>query len=90
MRDPAAEPFAARVPEHQRFKSFHVVDPVKGGLSKGAACVEVGRRLFPRLRWFWALPGLTTVTNGLYWVLVKAKPLTGRFVADIDGPWELP
>lgn len=90
MRDPEAEPFVARVPEHERFKSFHIVDPVKGGLSKGAACVEVGRWLFPRLRWFWALPGLTALTSALYWVLVKMKPLTGRLVADADGPWKLP
>ena len=90
MRDPAAELFVARVPEHERFKSFHVVDPVRGALSKGAACVEVGHRLFPKLRWLWAVPGLTTLANGLYWVLVKAKPLSGRLVADADGPWELP
>ena len=89
MRDPAAEPFAALVPEHERFKSFHIVDQARA-LSKGAACVEVGRRLFPKLRWLWAVPGLTTVANGLYWVLVKVKPLTGRLVADSDGPWELP
>jgi hypothetical protein len=90
MHDPAAEPFAARVPEHERFKSFHIVDPMRGGLSKGAACVEVGRRLVPKLRWFWGLPGLTALTNALYWALVQVKPLTGRLVADADGPWELP
>lgn len=90
MRDPEAEPFAERVPAHQRFKSFHVVDPVAGGLSKGAAAVAIGRSLFPRLGWFWATPGLTAVTDGLYWVLMKLKPILGRLVADADGPWELP
>jgi len=90
MRDAAAEPFALVVPETDRFKSFHIVDPLKGGLSKGAACVEVGRVLFPGLSWFWSIPGLTVVTNALYWVLAQAKPYIGRFVADADGPWELP
>lgn len=90
MHDDAAEPFAVVVPDNDRFKSFHVVDPLKGGLSRGAACIEVGRVLFPGWTWFWSLPGLTALTNALYWVLVKAKPVTGRLVADADGPWELP
>lgn len=90
MHDASAEPFALAVPEKDRFKSFHIVDPAKGGLSKGAACIEVGRVLFPRLYWFWSIPGLTPLTNALYWVLVKAKPLTSRLVTDADGPWELP
>jgi hypothetical protein len=90
MHDPAAEPFSALVPEHERFKSFHLVDPLKGGLSRGAACIEVGRNLFPKLLWFWNLPWLKTLADAFYWVVFRIKPLAGRFARDIDGPWELP
>lgn len=90
MHDPAAEPFSALVPERERFKSFHLVDPKKGGLSRGAAAIEVGRNLFPKLLWFWNLPGLKALTDVLYWVIVRIKRQAGRLVRDTDGPWELP
>ncbi len=90
MRDPEAAPFVARVPEAERFKSFHLVDPVKGGLSKGRTCVEVGRQLVPRLRWFWAIPALALVAGPFYWLVSRARPFLGRFVSDAPGPWELP
>lgn len=91
MRSGEAAPFVALVPESDRFKSFHLVDPVRGGLSRGAAVTGVGRRLAPApLRWIFSLPGVTAAAGALYWLLVRAKPAIGRLVADRDGPHVLP
>ena len=91
MHDAEAADFVVRVPENDRFKSFHVIDPDSGGLSRGAAVVAVGRLLAPRaLRAVFRIPGLTAAAGVFYWVLVKAKPLLGRMVPDRAGPYVLP
>lgn len=66
MRSAEAEPFVALVPDADRFKSFHIVDPVRGGLSKGPAVMELGRRLAPRpLRRIFDWPRLTILAGAL-------------------------
>jgi hypothetical protein len=88
MHDERAAPYVELVPEHERFKSFHVIEPRGAVHSKGAASIAtlalasrtsyVGRAL-SALR-------LTWLMNGLYWALSNSRRWLGRFVTDAPGP----
>lgn len=88
MHDERAAPYVDLVPEQDRFKSFHLVEPSGAAHSTGAASIVtlgiasrtsyLGRGL--------ASLRLTWLMNGLYWMIAKSRGLLGRFVRDAPGP----
>lgn len=88
MHDERAAPYVKLVPEVDRFKSFHLIEPGGTAYSTGPAVIAtlkalertspVGRLLAAlRLEWF---------VSALYWVTARSRGFLGRLVRDEDGP----
>ena len=88
MHDERAAPFIAFVPEHERFKSFHVVEPSGAAHSTGAASIAT-LTLLARTSYLGRLLAalrLTPVMNVVYWAIARSRGFLGRFVRDEPGP----
>lgn len=88
MHDERAAPFIELVPEHERFKSFHVIEPSGAAHSTGAASIAT-LSLLARTSYLGsalAALRLTRVMNVIYWAIARSRGFLGRFVRDAPGP----
>ena len=92
MHDERAEPYVSLVPDSDRFKSFHVIEPAGRTSSRGSGVISalsivrstalLGRALrVLRASWFMDL---------LYAGVARSRGFLGRFVRDVPGPIRWP
>jgi predicted DCC family thiol-disulfide oxidoreductase YuxK len=92
MRDERAEPFARLVPEAQRFKSFHIIEPSGETCSKGAGVITLLSilRYTTKLGRLAAVLRLRPVMDIMYAAVARSRGFLGRFVRDAPGPVRWP
>lgn len=92
MLDERAEPFARLVPEADRFKSFHIIEPSGRTYSRGAAVIMMLSTL-PATRWVGTLARvlhLGWLMNLGYAAVARSRGFLGRAVKDAPGPVRWP
>lgn len=92
MLDERAESSVALVPDDERFKSFHVIEPDGTTYSRGAAVI-VTLSALSYTRWVGRLAAvlrLRSVMDILYELVARSRGFLGRYVHDAPGPVRWP
>lgn len=92
MHDDLAEPFVQLVPEAERFKSFHVIEPDGTAHSRGAAVIAMlfALRVTSLLGRVLKLLHLSILMDLIYLGVAGSRTFLGRFVRDAPGPIRWP
>lgn len=92
MLDERAAPFVALVPDRERFKSFHIIEPEGATYSRGPATI-VTLVALRYTRWIGRLATvlrMAPVFGFLYALVAQSRGFLGRFVRDAPGPVRWP
>lgn len=92
MLDEKAAMFVALVPDRERFKSFHIIEPEGATYSRGVAVIATLSAL-RYTRWIGRLAAilrLGLVMDVLYAIVARSRGFLGRFVRDAPGPVRWP